>query len=463
MRYYYNADKIPTAKERSTPNVKGDYKKTVSDIAESIKKEYHNCHYYWTRRTSLGYVFTEFKHEKGKLIGAGAKGLRESIQDEYDFVLLSHDLKGKYKSITIEQRKGIRINIEYFNNIFKKAGNTKKVVELFLSKPSLDEFEKDAIKRIVIDEPEKLKQFIDFETTLDSLRLHGAENPEEFTKQMQNMLRFAKEHNLENFKDFEEILDKTVRFFDIYKVQNPEEFTKVASSLIDILEKYDIGTISVDKFISAITKQIKNQKIKSDKDFQNLIEVTNATKRSIVNGYSYFEDTLQEFKKKIDSDIKEIEIRDFVFKHIWLLDFRYYGYRPEKEEGLQIGRTDLTLYKDQLGLNTVVINEFKRPDEPTVTEKDRPDKSAILAKVGKAISQTIHYMEETKGKNVHLEGYVIIGRRREIKDNFLKKFNEYLHRIEIKTFDDLYDDAKATVSMFKQYADLQNQENETKK
>jgi len=65
-------------------------------------------------------------------------------------------------------------------------------------------------------------------------------------------------------------------------------------------------------------------------------------------------------------------------------------------------------------------------------------------------------MEETKVKNIHLEGYVIIGRNKEIKDNFLKKFNEYLHGIKLRTFDDLYDDAKATISMFKQYANSQN-------
>ena len=463
MRYYYDAENIPTAKEKSTSKVKEEYKKTVSEIAEGIKNEHPNCHYYWTRRTSLGYVFTEFKHEKGKLIGAGAKGLRESIQDTYDFVLLSNSLRGKYQPITIKERKGIRINIEYFNNIFKKAGNTKKVVELFLSKPSLDEFEKDAIKRIVIDEPEKLKQFLDLETTLDLLRMHGIEKPEEFTKVMQEMLSFAKKHEMENYKDFEEILEKTVRFFDMYKIENPEEFTKVANALIDIFEKYDIDSISVDKFISSITKQIKKKEIKTDEDFEKIIEVSNATEKSILKGYAYFEKTLAEFKEKIDSDIEEIKIRDFVFKHIWLLDFKYFGYRQQKEESSDVGRTDLTLYKDHLGLNTIVINEFKRPDEATVTEKDRPDKPAILAKVGRAISQTIHYMEEIKAKNIHLEGYVIIGRNKEIKDSFLKKFNEYLHGIKIRTFDDLHDEAKATISMFKQYAESKNQVNGTEK
>ncbi|MCV0392105.1 MAG: DUF4263 domain-containing protein [Nitrosopumilus sp.] len=456
MRYYYDVTTVPSSKEKATNELKEEWETEAEKLAKIIKKKIPDVKYFWTRRDTLGFVFTDFepKDEK-KIIGAGATGLRKKIQEDYDFVLLSGNVTGKHSEIKSEGKKGIKINIEYFNNIFKKAGNTEKVVELFLSKPVLDEFEEDAIKKIIHDDPEKLKQYMDFESTLDTLRLHGADKPEEFSKMMQEMLQFSKEHEIQNYKDFQEILEKAVRFFELYKISNPDDFTNVANSLIDILEKYDIGTVNTEKFLSAMLKQIKTQKISSVDDLEKLIEITKATERSIINGHTYFEEILEEFRKKIDTDIAEIEIRNFVFKHIWLLDFRYYGYRKLKEEHLEIGNTDLTLYDDQLGLNTIIINEFKRPDEPTVTQNDRPNKDAVLSKVGRAISQTIHYMEEIKDKKNHVEGYVIIGRRKESKDYFLTKFNEYLHGIKIRTFDDLYDDAKATIETFKQFSKVE--------
>lgn len=73
----------------------------------------------------------------------------------------------------------------------------------------------------------------------------------------------------------------------------------------------------------------------------------------------------------------------------------------------------------------------------------------ILAEVGKALSQITHYLENQKKSGISLHGIVIIGRRKDLKDYFIDQFNQYLHGIEIVTFDELYDKAKNTIDAFK--------------
>lgn len=140
-------------------------------------------------------------------------------------------------------------------------------------------------------------------------------------------------------------------------------------------------------------------------------------------------------------------------EHIWLLDFRYYGYDKHKEESINVGDIDLSLYGNKLGLNNVVIVEFKRADAVLMTDKDHGEnKPAILSSVGRALSQTIHYIENKKAAYRNIEGIVIIGRRRDAKDWLIDTFNNYLHGIKVVTFDELYVNAARVINTFKAHA-----------
>ena len=142
-------------------------------------------------------------------------------------------------------------------------------------------------------------------------------------------------------------------------------------------------------------------------------------------------------------------MHDILFNNLWLIDFQYLNYSKKSEEQLDTGNTDITLYNDAIGIERVSVIELKKADKEIVTEHYRGEnKPVILAEVGKAISQTIHYIEELKTKKRIVKGIVIIGRRREIKDAFIEKFNEYLHGVEVLTYDDIYTRAKVIVDAF---------------
>ena len=82
-----------------------------------------------------------------------------------------------------------------------------------------------------------------------------------------------------------------------------------------------------------------------------------------------------------------------------------------------------------------------------------------MAEVGKAISQTIHYLESKKGPYKLLKGIVIIGRKREIEDKFIETFNSYLHGIEVLTYDDIYDNTRKIIDIFKSNENKAQQNN----
>ncbi|HZS74063.1 MAG TPA: hypothetical protein VFA69_06120 [Candidatus Nitrosotalea sp.] len=454
MKYYYDYTVIDEEIYDDTARLKDEIDHSLTaKLASQIKIQIPNINYYWTRKNTFGFVFTTYEHTSGKVIGKGEKALYEQIKNIFQFVILSHGIKGKFRPINIGENHGIMINVTYFRYIFQKVGDANKIVELFLSKPEFDEIEEETLKKIFKENPDKLQDLIDIDTTVDFIRKHAIENPTDLNKIMKLLTDLSHNHELDNPDDLMKLLDMTAHFMNIYKIKKPEEFEKIAYFLINIFEKHDVGkSVSLDKALPLITQIIQEQKINNDADYKQAEAVSKASQKSIVKGYDYFEHKLQEFKSKIDSDIDELEIRNFIFENIWILDFKYHGYDRYKEEITDIGNIDISLCKNQLGIDSVVVAEFKRPDEPIVTINDRgEDKPAILSKVGRALSQTIHYMETKKKEYRHVEGIVIIGRRKELKDYFILNFNEYLHGIKVVTFDELHQNAIDVISVFKHY------------
>lgn len=108
------------------------------------------------------------------------------------------------------------------------------------------------------------------------------------------------------------------------------------------------------------------------------------------------------------------------------------------------------MLNDELGIQRAVVVELKRPSKQIVSNHYRgEDKPVIVSEVGKAISQTIHYLEMKKSPYHNLRGIVLIGRKGDLKNEFLKTFNSYLHGIEVLTYDDVYERARDVIDLFK--------------
>ena len=87
----------------------------AAKISEALFKE---IKFYWTRRDTLGFVFTDFEYETEKsfesahkkLIGKGEKDLFKKIRNEYVCVVLSTTEKKNFREFRIESEKILIVN-----------------------------------------------------------------------------------------------------------------------------------------------------------------------------------------------------------------------------------------------------------------------------------------------------------------------------------------------------------------
>lgn len=450
MKYYYDQNNFSELLS-DTKKLKTKLIPEVTKIETELQNEFTKIHHYWTTKNTFGYIITNFeKKQKGRMIGAGEKALFFNLKDHYRYVILCNDLSSKFKKFDVDGNPGIQLNITQYKAIFQKAGNTKKIVNLFIQKPSPDELELEIIREFLKD-PEKVKQVLDFDTITESIPLLSIDNPEQIKKILQLIIELSEKHNITENVDLQKILGMMIRFFQHYDFAKVEDFEEILSVLIEKLEKYELKSTRLGKLPKTMINLLKQQQITNAEELKELISLTSFSEESLLNNIKFLEDILKEFNKKIKSDVGELEIRDFIYNNMWIFDFKFMGYdKIIKEEETDVGDIDISMHKSQFGISSLVIAEFKKPSTDIITEKYRgKEKPAILAEVGKAISQTIHYMEINKKAYRSIEGIVIIGRKKEFKDFFLDVFNDYLHGIKIVTFDQLHDDASQYIETFK--------------
>lgn len=235
---------------------------------------------------------------------------------------------------------------------------------------------------------------------------------QKLSKEEENLIR----NWLRSYERYEEVKEEEARIYDVERI-------------IEVLRKY---------------------KIESASDLQRIITVAKASGGKIPESWEFFEPVLIKFKWLIDGDYPEIELRNFLFENPWLIDFSFLRYQKYKEEPTGVGDIDISFYKDEMGIEKVCIVELKKASEPITSEKYRgKEKPVILAEVGKALPQTMHYIKDLKRKKRIIKGIVIVGRRKEVKDWFIDQFNHYLHGIEVKTYDDLHKRAEEIIETFK--------------
>lgn len=104
MRYYYDPSTIPNSKEKHTSEVKDEWEPKLRKIAQEFLNKNPNIRCEWTRRNTLGAVLIDFEPDDEKIISGGAGALRRNIQDKYDFILFSKNVKGKYETITVDEK-----------------------------------------------------------------------------------------------------------------------------------------------------------------------------------------------------------------------------------------------------------------------------------------------------------------------------------------------------------------------
>ena len=242
--------------------------------------------------------------------------------------------------------------------------------------------------------------------------------------------------NLNYFKDFLNVIrdgKNTVRLF-LYKFKTQQQEDLIRGWLKNYASFEEISKEALVSNIDTMIDVINKHKITNADDLDKLITIARAAGGQIQANCEFFENKLAAFKALIDSDTNEIEVRDFLFNQLWILDFQYMSYSKKKEEKISIGDIDISLLNDEIGIQRVVVVELKRPSKQTISNNYRGEnKPVIVSEVGKAISQTIHYLEMKKSPYRNLRGIVIIGRKGELKKEFLKTFNSYLHGIEVLT------------------------------
>jgi Shedu protein SduA, C-terminal len=258
--------------------------------------------------------------------------------------------------------------------------------------------------------------------------------------------------NLDYFKDFLSVIrdrGKTVRLF-LYKFDKPEDETLIRSWLknYDGFEEVQREAISdVDSFRGMAEKL----NIRDPRDLESLVAFARQVQSRAWTKLEPYEDKLTRFRTMVENNVNESDLHNFLFDNLWMIDVQYQFYQKKlKKEPVDVGEIDISLYQDAIGIERVAIIELKKAGKEVITDTYRgSNKPAIMAEFGRALSQTIHYVETSRTRTRVIEGILIIGRKREVKDWFMEKFNEYLHGIKVLTYDDIIENAMNVLKLLR--------------
>jgi len=271
--------------------------------------------------------------------------------------------------------------------------------------------------------------------------------------------------NITYFKKFRDVITDPVKTAELflydYKSKEYAEFIKRWITGSGEVKEVPVPVKTAD--FDEIEKIFQENQIKSPEDLEQRLRLSKISKKSIEYDNAYFESRLEKFKNKYENGVDEREIQDDIFKDIWILDFKFMDYMKEKEHPTSIGNIDIFLKKREWDekTNKMCVVEFKNPKKRLTSEKDRKDKAAILSEVGRALSQTMHYIENlSTDPYTDVEGLVVVGRKINEIDEFLTTFNKYLHGIKVVSFDDLYKKQKTILTALKNSNQIQKDQKE---
>lgn len=162
---------------------------------------------------------------------------------------------------------------------------------------------------------------------------------------------------------------------------------------------------------------------------------------------------LKQFEKIIDSaETTERDIGEFLKKNPSIFGLHYVNASSEDKIGLN-GRTDFLMEKVD-GYYDII--ELKGPNDK-IFSQDKERNYLVWTPVAKnAICQIINYLnkydllylsqkEETQKDVLYPKGIIVMGKRTEAEKKVLKIHNHFLNHIEIKTYNDIFDDIKTSI------------------
>ena len=178
-----------------------------------------------------------------------------------------------------------------------------------------------------------------------------------------------------------------------------------------------------------------------------------------VDRLSELEKAIQELEALLAKGASERTVHAFLKKpeHAWMFGPDYRGIRHEKQLTIA-GRNDVLLERHD---GFVDIAELKGPGKKLF--ENSGNRKVWSKHVKDAVSQMMSYLAQAREHYSSIarlaqldvffpKGYVIIGRRRDEEREQLRTHNEFLHRIEILTYDDLLDRARQTLDFFRKSA-----------
>jgi hypothetical protein len=168
------------------------------------------------------------------------------------------------------------------------------------------------------------------------------------------------------------------------------------------------------------------------------------------------ENSLKEFIKLIDRGANERTIAQFLKQNTWIFGPSYRKISKKEKEMTIKSKYDFLL-KRMDGYFDIL--ELKKPGIP-IFVRTRGNKKVMSNDLKMAISQIIFYLAEARtyylqiknqtGFDVYFpKGIIVIGRRKTEEKELLKTHQEFLHNINIFTYDELIDIAKKSIQLYK--------------
>lgn len=303
------------------------------------------------------------------------------------------------------------------------------------------------------------------ESLVDELKASKYRIIEDIINEYESMDDVAKQ-DIKTIFRHSTLADDTIKEFKKLKVKSPEKqlklFLKTLNSLnekeIEILLKNLLSSKSSKNLFKAIKKLPAKEHKKISKNLSEMARM--------YDQYDKLETGLKEFIKKINdhknsNKKNEKDIHRFLVKNYWLLGIEYFGSNIESdidEHGKRTGKTnignkraDFIILRRLNGLDSCTVIEIEEANDAIFN----PDKT-ISKKVYDGIVQAVDYNLEQKARGIDSRGMAIIGSLKTIKLNDKEKFRLNLLRsefpnIEILTYEDLIQKAKATLRFWKQF------------
>ncbi len=265
--------------------------------------------------------------------------------------------------------------------------------------------------------------------------------------------------NLDNFQKIRDVMKNNFASIFLYKHDDEKIENLINKWMLESPEMFRTlqGTyVITDQNVANFLEQHKTETLE---DLSDLIRnSTSVLNRKIAEKQKLFAERLEKFRRLVDEvnltenekSNLENELKNFIHDNPWVIDFTYNDKNINKKTH---GDVDVLLVESYLGFKKGLIIELKRPDVDP--EKKYRNREAVRAAITDAITQLIHYTEDIMENEINqinkndsalfVEGLIIIGN--DMKE-FIQIFNKYLHNVKIKSYKEIYLDAKRRLDTF---------------